>query len=195
MWRKEDGRQHNPNEISTSSGNSTTSTAPGQTAPAPAPSSVKHSPAPTQVSPNAVACLSQGIKIKGEISGGEDLFIDGAVEGKVNFQNSILTVGPNATVKADITAREIVVRGRVEGKLEGADRVHIWNTARVNGDIRADRVSIEEGAELHGRMEAGKAPARLGESAGSKKSETPKAKENESGSGKLAPGAAVAGAN
>jgi cytoskeletal protein CcmA (bactofilin family) len=143
-----------------------------------------------------VACLSQGIRIKGEISGAEDLFIDGNVEGKVNFQNSILTVGPNATVKADITAREIVVRGRVEGKLEGADRVHIWNTARVNGDIRADRVAIEEGAELHGKMEAGKAPtARPGESLANKKSETAKVKETTSDSGKFTPGAAVAGAS
>jgi len=194
MWRKEEGRQHNPNEISTSSGNPTTSTVPAQ-APGAAPPSSKSSPATAQVSPNAVACLSQGIRIKGEISGGEDLFIDGAVEGKVNFQNSILTVGPNATVKADIVAREIVVRGRVEGKLEGADRVHIWHTARVNGDIRADRVAIEEGAELHGKMEAGKAPTRSGESSGNKKSEVPKAKETDSGSGKVAPGAAVAGAS
>ena len=194
MWRKEEGRQPNPNEISTSPGNPATSPVPTQAAGATQPSS-KLSPAPTQVSPNAVACLSQGIKIKGEISGGEDLFIDGAVEGKVNFQNSILTVGPNATVKADIIAREIVVRGRVEGKLEGADRVHIWNTARVNGDIRADRVAIEEGAELHGKMEAGKAPARPGESSGNKKSEVPKAKETDSGTGKVAPGAAVAGAS
>jgi len=182
MWRKEDGRQHNPNEISTGSGNPATSAAPAPPAPA------------APVSPNAVACLSQGIKIKGEISGGEDLFIDGNVEGKVNFQNSVLTVGPNATIKADITAREIVVRGRVQGKLDGADRVHIWNTARVNGDIRANRVAIEEGAELHGKMEAGKAPAQSGETT-NKKSETPKVKETGSDSGKFTPGAAVAGAN
>jgi len=58
--------------------------------------------------------LSQGIRIKGEITGSEDLFIDGNVEGKVTFSNAVLTVGPNASVKADINAREIVVRGRVE---------------------------------------------------------------------------------
>src|SRR5215475_7688209 len=185
MWRKEDGRPQNQNQIPTAPGSSN-------------PSPVSASPNTKAtlggaISPNAVACLSQGIRIKGEIIGGEDLFIDGAVEGKVNFQNSILTVGPNATVKADITAREIVVRGRVEGKLEGANRVHIWNTARVNGDIRADRVAIEEGAELHGKMEAGKAPtARPGESPANKKSETAKVKETTSDSGKFTPGAAVA---
>jgi cytoskeletal protein CcmA (bactofilin family) len=139
--------------------------------------------------------LSQGIRIKGEINGGEDLFIDGNVEGKVNFQNSILTVGPNATIKADINAREIVVRGRVLGKLEASERVQIWHSARINGDIRAERVSIEEGAEIHGNMEAGKAPGRTAEPAASKKAEPPKAKETDSNLGKTSPGAAVAGAD
>jgi cytoskeletal protein CcmA (bactofilin family) len=126
------------------------------------------------------------------------LFIDGNVEGKVTFQNSVLTVGPNATIKADINAREIVVRGRVTGKLEGSERVQLWNTARVNGDIRADRVSIEEGAEIHGKMEAGKALARAVEAAPAKKAEPPKlkeAKETDSELGKTSPGAAVAGAD
>ena len=188
MWRKEDGRQPNPNEISTSPVTSTTPSTP-------APQASKSTFAPTQVSPNAVACLSQGIRIKGEITGGEDLFIDGTVEGKVNFQTSVLTVGPNATVKADITAREIVVRGRVHGKLEGADRVQLWGSARVDGDIRADRVSIEEGAEIHGKMEAGKAPNRAADTPPSKKTEISKSKLTESEAGQSAPGAAVAGAD
>lgn len=188
MWRKEDGRPQNPNEISPSPVNPATSSAPA--APAPRPSSF-----PSSVSPNAVACLSQGIRIKGEITGGEDLFIDGNVEGKLNFLNSVLTVGPNATVKADITAREIVVRGRVQGKLEGSDRVQIWGSARVNGDIHADRVSIEEGAEIHGKMEAGKVPSRLSEMPASRKTENSKPKVAESDPGQSASGAAVAGAD
>lgn len=191
MWRKEDGRQPNPNEIPTGPVASVAST----TSPVPASPAPKLSSASAPISPNAVACLSQGIRIKGEITGGEDLFIDGTVEGKVNFQNSILTVGPNATVKADITAREIVVRGRVHGKLDGSDRVQIWGSARVDGDIRADRVSIEEGAEIHGKMEAGKAPTRTVETLASKKPEISKPKVTESDAGLAAPGAAVAGAD
>jgi len=187
MWRKEDGRPNTPNEISTGPANVTPSSL--------APSVPKTSASPATVSPNAVACLSQGIRIKGEISGGEDLFIDGSVEGKVNFQNSILTVGPNATVKADITAREIVVRGRVHGKLDGKDRVQIWSSGRVDGDIRADRVAIEEGAEIHGMMEAGKAPSRLAEVPAPKKAESSKPKIAEPDSGQTTPGAAVAGAD
>src|ERR1700757_2533480 len=129
MWRKEDGRPQNPSEISTSPVNATTP-------PAVVPANSKQ-PASLPTSSNAVACLSQGIRIKGEITGSEDLFIDGNVEGKVTFRNAVLTVGPNASVKADIDAREIVVRGRVEGKLDGSERVQIWNTAKVNGDIRS----------------------------------------------------------
>jgi len=188
MWRKEDGRQPNPNEISTGPVASTTS-------PAPVAQTPKIAPASAPISPNAVACLSQGIRIKGEITGGEDLFIDGTVEGKVNFQNSILTVGPNATVKADITAREIVVRGRVHGRLDGSDRVQIWSSARVEGDIRADRVAIEEGAEIHGKMEAGKVPTRTADALASKKIETSKPKVTETDASQSAPGAAVAGAD
>ena len=189
MWRKEDGRPQNPNEISTAPVNPA---AP----PTPVPPSTKSSPSSSPVSPSAVACLSQGIRIKGEIIGGEDLFIDGNVEGKLTFQNSVLTVGPNANIKADIHAREIVVRGRVLGKLEGADRVQIWHSARVNGDIRANRVSIEEGAEVHGKMEAGKAAsAHDAEPLASKKAEPVKAKETDSEIGKTSPGAAVAGAD
>ena len=187
MWRKEDGRP-NPNEIPTAPASSATS-------PAPPPAPARVSPAPSTVSPHAVACLSQGIRIKGEISGAEDLFIDGNVEGKVNFQNSILTVGPNATVKADIVAREIIVRGRVHGKLEGSDRVQIWGSARVDGDIRADRVAIEEGAELHGKMEAGKAPVHAAEAPSSRKTDSSKPKVTETSAGQSAPGAAVAGAD
>jgi len=191
MWRKEDGRQPNPNEISTGPVASTT---PSST-PASQPPKTASTPASASVSPNAVACLSQGIRIKGEITGSEDLFIDGNVEGKVNFQNSVLTVGPNATVKADITAREIVVRGRVHGKLEGADRVQLWSSARVEGDVRADRVSIEEGAEIRGKMEAGKAPARAAEPPAFRKPEISKSKLAESDPGHPTPGAAVAGAD
>src|SRR5438876_8358341 len=69
-------------------------------------------------SPKAAASISQGIRVKGEVTGTEDLFVDGFVEGKLNLtSNCCLTVGPNGNVKADLNAREIIVRGKVEGKL------------------------------------------------------------------------------
>ena len=187
MWRKEDGRPQNSNEISTSPVNPTT---PSASAPA---NSKQLSSVPT--SANAVACLSQGIRIKGEISGSEDLFIDGNVEGKVTFRNAVLTVGPNANVKADIDAREIVIRGRVEGKLDGSERVQIWHTAKVAGDIRSQRIAIEDGAEFRGKVEAGKAPSRPADNPQTKKFENSKPKDADASLEKSAPGAAVAGAD
>ena len=121
------------------------------------------SSAPTSalpVSSRAAACIAQGIKIKGEITGREDLFIDGTVEGKLELGNGTVTIGPNGKVKADISAREIVVRGQVEGKLEGAEKVQLWSTGRVEGEVRTQRLAIEDGAVLRGDVEAGKEHAR-----------------------------------
>jgi len=148
MWRKEDGKPSVSPEISTGSGGPATSFS--------ASSGAKDVSSNLPVSPKATACVSQGIKIKGEVNGDEDLFIDGQIEGKITLGKAVMTIGPNATVKADITAREVVVRGRVQGKLTGAERIQIWSTARVNGDLKADRIAIEEGAELHGNIEVGK---------------------------------------
>ena len=108
------------------------------------------------VTSKAAACVTQGIKIKGELTGAEDLFIDGQVEGSITLTNSIVTVGPNAKVKAEITAREVIVRGRVEGKVSGSEKIQVWNTARIQGDMKSERIAVEEGAELHGTLEVGK---------------------------------------
>jgi cytoskeletal protein CcmA (bactofilin family) len=143
MWRKEDG---NPQASPETHAGSANPNVPGKSASVAVPLSGK-----------AAACVSQGIKIKGEVTGSEDLFVDGVIDGKIQLANSILTVGPNATVKAEITSRELVLRGRTEGKLTAAERIQIWSTARVQGDLKAERVSIEEGAEVHGKLEAGKA--------------------------------------
>ncbi|MFI5096994.1 MAG: polymer-forming cytoskeletal protein [Candidatus Acidiferrales bacterium] len=160
--------------------------------------SAKNLPAPAGVSPKAAACVSQGIRIKGEISGSEDLFVDGQIDGRITCVNSTVTLGPNATVKADVTAREVIVRGRVDGKLMGTERIQVWRTARVQGDLKADRISIEEGAELHGMLEAGKPPLSAPERAsheGSRKTEANKPKDTGKAEDKPASGAAVAGAD
>ncbi len=150
------------------------------------------------VTSKAAACVSQGIKIKGELTGSEDLFIDGQVEGSVTLTNSIVTVGPNATVKAEIIAREVVVRGRVQGKVTSSEKIQVWNTARIHGDMKSERIAVEEGAELHGTLEVGKAADRSAEttkSAFTKKAESGKASPSSSGEEKPSSGAAVAGAS
>jgi len=88
------------------------------------------------------------------------LFIDGTVEGKVEFGNASVTVGPNGKVKADISAREVVVRGNVDGKIDGSERVQLWNSGRVTGEVRTERLAIEDGAVLRGKVEAGKSQSR-----------------------------------
>jgi cytoskeletal protein CcmA (bactofilin family) len=151
VWRKEDGNPQASPEHSTSSMNSTT---PGKAG--------ASSLGPAAASGKVPACVSQGIKIKGEVTGTEDLFVDGLVEGKITISNSTVTIGPNATVKADITARDLVVRGRAEGKFTATERIQLWHTARVHGDLKSERISIEDGAELSGRVEAGRATGNVG---------------------------------
>jgi cytoskeletal protein CcmA (bactofilin family) len=105
------------------------------------------------LSSKSSACISQGIRIKGEVTGSEDLFVDGHVEGKVNLSNGTLTVGPNGEVKADIFAREVIVRGRVDGKIVGREKIQLWSTGNVAGDLQTERLVIEDGAVLRGRVE------------------------------------------
>jgi cytoskeletal protein CcmA (bactofilin family) len=151
MWKKEDTKSQGVPEISTVPANSTTS----------------HSAAPTSapaaslpLSAKAAACISQGIKIKGEVTGSEDLFVDGQVDGQLNLTNGSLTIGPNGTVKADVNAREVIVRGKIEGKVTGRDKVQLWSTGQVTGEVQTERLAIEEGALLRGKVEAGKVPTK-----------------------------------
>ena len=140
MWKKEDSRPQGVPEISTGSASPTFGKDPGG----------------LPVSGRASACISQGIRIKGEITGSEDLFVDGPVEGKINLTNGSLTVGPNGAVKADVTAREVIVRGRIEGKTIGRDRVQLWSTGHVTGEVQTQRLAIEDGAFLRGKVETGR---------------------------------------
>jgi cytoskeletal protein CcmA (bactofilin family) len=82
------------------------------------------------------------------------------LEGKLDLGNASVTVGPNGKVKADVSAREVVVRGQLDGKIDGTERVQLWNSGRVTGEVRTERLAIEDGALLRGKVEAGKAQSR-----------------------------------
>jgi len=152
MWKKEDAKPEGVTGNSATPANPATSSSPA-TASTPAISSS------LPASSRAAACISQGIRIKGEVTGSEDLFVDGMVEGKLSLTtNSCLTVGPNGHVKADVLAREVIVRGKIEGKVTGLDKVQLWSTGHVTGEVQTDRLTIEDGALLRGRVEAGKQP-------------------------------------
>ena len=153
MWKKEDGKPQGMPEISTVP-TGTANATPSNSAP------IRETQSSLSVSSNAAACISQGIRIKGEVTGSEDLFVDGHVDGKLSLTNGSLTIGPNGKVKADVTAREVIVRGKVEGKVSGRDKVQLWSTGQVTGEVQTDRLAIEDGAMLRGKVEAGKQPAR-----------------------------------
>ncbi len=171
MWNKEDSKPQAVPAISTIPVNSTAASQP-------APVGSHPSPPPLPVSSRAAACISQGIKIKGEVTGSEDLFVDGVVEGKLSLTNGSLTIGPNGNVKADVQAREVIVRGRIEGNVTGRDKVQLWSTGHVVGEVQTERLTIEEGAVLRGKVEAGKSSNKPAEtkaavaSASAKSSET-----------------------
>ncbi|MGH9708993.1 MAG: bactofilin family protein, partial [Candidatus Acidiferrales bacterium] len=114
------------------------------------------SPSSTVVAPSPeAAILTQGIRIRGELTGKADLFIDGDVEGSIRLGDSRLTIGPSGHVKADIEAREIHIRGNVQGNLRGRERITLGNSSHVKGDLESPRVAIEDGAQFKGRVEMG----------------------------------------
>jgi cytoskeletal protein CcmA (bactofilin family) len=106
-------------------------------------------------SPSArnLACLGSSIEVKGRISGEEDLQVDGKVEGPVALAGQRLTVGRTGQLNSEVTAREVVIYGKVTGNLRASDRVEIKKDGSVTGDIITARISIEDGAFFKGRIE------------------------------------------
>jgi len=104
----------------------------------------------------ATARLGASLHVKGEISGNEDLLIDGSVEGLIQLDERKLTVGTTAKVTADIIAREVVVYGTVKGNLRAKDRIEIKKDGSVNGDLTTARIMIEDGAYFKGSIEIDK---------------------------------------
>lgn len=109
------------------------------------------------------ANIGKSVVIKGELSGSEDLYVDGNVEGNIELRNHSLTVGPNGNVKANVSAKSVVIQGKLDGSVNASDRVELRKSAVVTGDVTTQRIAIEEGAFLKGKIdiqkEAGKAAA------------------------------------
>src|SRR5579864_3926972 len=100
-----------------------------------------------------LAQIGKSVVIKGELSGSEDLYVDGQVEGSISLKGNALTVGPHGQVKATVEAKGIVVQGKLEGNVQASDRVELRKSAIVTGDITTQRISIEEGAYLKGKVD------------------------------------------
>ena len=102
---------------------------------------------------NGAARIGKSVVIKGEVKGSEDLVIDGRVEGTVDLAESRLTIGPNANVAADLSARDVLVQGHLSGNVVASGRVELRAGSTVEGDIRAMRLAIEDNAIFRGKVE------------------------------------------
>jgi cytoskeletal protein CcmA (bactofilin family) len=102
--------------------------------------------------------IGKSVVIKGEVSCGEDLYIDGQVEGTVDPKGNRLTIGPNGRVKANVNAGVVVVEGKLEGNIQASDRVDVKQSAIVVGDVVTQRISIDEGASIKGSVSIQKEP-------------------------------------
>jgi cytoskeletal protein CcmA (bactofilin family) len=101
------------------------------------------------------ATIGRSITIHGEVTGDEDLLIQGRVEGSIELKQQSITVGKDGRVKAAISGRVIVVEGQVEGDLKGDEQVVLRTTAKVQGDIASPRVVLEDGATFSGGVDMG----------------------------------------
>ncbi|WP_263408622.1 bactofilin family protein [Terriglobus tenax] len=101
----------------------------------------------------SVTQIGRSLVIRGEVSGSEDLYVDGSIEGTVSLSAGKLTIGPNAQIKADVQAPDIVILGTQEGNLRSSGRVELRDKSLVSGDIVAVRLAVEEGAVLRGNVD------------------------------------------
>jgi len=127
------------------------------TAPAPNPREVS-TPAPRGGGERPTH-ISKTLFLKGSITGSEDLYVDGKLEGAVELPNNSITVGANGQVQANVSAREVIILGKLNGNVTAADRVEIRAQGALTGDVSAARISIEDGAFFKGGIDIRKGGA------------------------------------
>jgi cytoskeletal protein CcmA (bactofilin family) len=130
--------------------------------PAPTPAAAPSAPAgaaPTASEPlrtqlgRDMVNIGKSVVIKGELSGSEDLTIEGHVEGRIDLKGNVLTIGPNGKIKAEVFAKAVVVLGEVTGNVTASEKVDIRDNGSVDGDIASPRVAIAEGAHFRGSVD------------------------------------------
>jgi cytoskeletal protein CcmA (bactofilin family) len=136
--------------------------------PAPTPAAAPSAPAsaaPQASEPRAqlgrdMVNIGKSVVIKGELSGSEDLTIEGQVDGRIDLKGNVLTIGPNGKIKAEIFAKSVVVLGEVTGNVNASEKVDIRDNGSVDGDIASPRVAIAEGAHFRGSVDMQRAGAK-----------------------------------
>jgi cytoskeletal protein CcmA (bactofilin family) len=99
------------------------------------------------------AHIGKSVVIKGELSGSEDLYVEGQVEGKIELHDNSLTIGPNGQVRADVSGKGVIVQGKLEGNINASERAELKKSAVAVGDIVTKRLSIEDGAYFKGKID------------------------------------------
>ncbi len=97
--------------------------------------------------------IGKSVVIKGELSGSEDLTIEGHVEGRIELRENVLTIGPNGKIRAEVFAKSVIVLGEVSGNVTASEKVDIRDNGSVDGDIASPRVAIAEGAHFRGSVD------------------------------------------
>lgn len=102
---------------------------------------------------DVAAHIGKSVLVKGELSGSEDLYLDGEVEGSIELRDHSLVIGPNGRIRANISAREVVVHGRVEGNVNASERAELKKSCVLIGDVSTQRIVIEDGAFFKGSVD------------------------------------------
>jgi cytoskeletal protein CcmA (bactofilin family) len=109
---------------------------------------------------NSPARIGKTVVIRGEVKGSEDLIVDGRVEGTISLSESRLTIGANANVAADLSARDVLILGQVQGNVVATGRVELRAGCVVEGDLRALRLAVEDNAVFRGKVDLTQAAAK-----------------------------------
>lgn len=104
-------------------------------------------------SENGLARIGKTVIIRGEVKGSEDLIVDGQVEGTINLEDGRLTIGADANVAADLTAKDVLIMGRLKGNIVASGRVELRAGSLVEGDVKALRLAVEDNAVFRGKVD------------------------------------------
>lgn len=102
---------------------------------------------------SGAAVIGKSVQIRGEVNGSEDLLVDGIVEGTITLSESRLTIGQNAKVSANVSAKDVVVIGQLQGDVRASGKVELRQGGTLTGDITAARLSIEENSNFKGKVD------------------------------------------
>jgi cytoskeletal protein CcmA (bactofilin family) len=146
MWKRDDAVKPTP---AAGSGPAQVGNVQFNTAPATEPVRTE----PQRGNERATVNIGKSVVIKGELSGSEDLTIEGQVEGKIELRQNVLTIGANGRIKAQVFAKAVIILGEVTGNVTASEKVDIRDNGSVDGDIIAPRVAIAEGAHFRGSVD------------------------------------------